>query len=120
MVLTRRNLPTYNEPMASVDVFAVLANPVRRKILEVLLRGPSSANALADRFVQQRPAVSEHLQVLRKARLVRCERRGRERRYSVDPARLAPVQLWLAPFEKYWRERINALDSVLTEEKRHG
>jgi DNA-binding transcriptional ArsR family regulator len=105
--------------MASADVFSVLANPVRRKILELLLRGPSTANEIADRFAQHRPAVSEHLQVLRNARLVRSEKRGRERHYSVQPARLAPVQLWLAPFERYWRERMKALDDVLTQEKSH-
>ena len=101
------------------DVFAVLANPVRRRILELLLHGPSTANDLADEFAQHRPAVSEHLQVLRKAKLVRCERRGRERHYFVEPARLAPVQIWLAPFERYWRERMKALEDVLTKEKKH-
>lgn len=105
--------------MASIDIFAVLANPVRRRILELLLHGPSTASDLADEFVQQRPAVSEHLQVLRKAKLVRCESHGRERHYFLEPGRLAPVQFWLAPFERYWRERMKALDEVLTEEKKH-
>jgi len=106
--------------MPSNDLFAVLANPVRRRILELLLKRPLAASALAEEFAQHRPAVSEHLQVLRKARLVRCERLGRERRYFLEPARLAPVQAWLAPFEHYWRVRIKSLEDILDEEKKHG
>jgi DNA-binding transcriptional ArsR family regulator len=72
-------------------------------------------------FVQfrlHRPAVSEHLQVLRTARLVRDERRGRERYYHLEPARLIEVNEWLKPFEHDWRERMKALESVLDEEER--
>jgi DNA-binding transcriptional ArsR family regulator len=65
-----------------------------------------------------RPAVSEHLQVLRIARLVRDERRGRERYYHLDPARLNEVDEWLQPFARYWRERMQALEAILDEEER--
>lgn len=103
--------------MDSLDVFSGLANPVRRRILEILLGGPSTVNTLAAQFDLHRPAVSEHLQVLRNAGLVRDERRGRERLYHVEPQRLTEVKDWLAPFENYWRERIAKLSAVLDEEK---
>ncbi len=65
--------------MTVVDVFRALANPVRRGLLEALGDGPRAAGDLAGQFALSRPAVSEHLAVLRKARLVREEPRGRHR-----------------------------------------
>jgi DNA-binding transcriptional ArsR family regulator len=104
--------------MVDVDVFAALANPVRREILSQLRRGPRGVSDLAQRFDIGRPAVSEHLQVLRKARLVREEPRGRERYYHLDPRPLANVEAWLETFTKYWKQRMTALDDLLAEEKK--
>jgi DNA-binding transcriptional ArsR family regulator len=104
--------------MTTPDIFAVLANPVRRRILELLMGRPYTVNDLVSEFQLQRPAVSEHLQVLRTARLVRDERRGRERYYHLDAARLNEVDEWLKPFARYWRERMRALDAILDEEER--
>jgi DNA-binding transcriptional ArsR family regulator len=104
--------------MPTPDIFTVLANPVRRRILELLIGRPYTVNHLADEFQLHRPAVSEHLQVLRNARLVHDERRGRERYYYLDPSRLVEVDDWLKPFERYWRERMQALGSILDEEER--
>jgi DNA-binding transcriptional ArsR family regulator len=101
--------------MAEVDVFSALANPVRRKILVRLRRGPRAANKLAQGFSISRPAVSEHLQVLRNAGLIREEPRGRERYYHLDPRPLSEVELWLEIFSKYRKQRIAALDALLSE-----
>ena len=98
-------------------MFAALANPVRREILAHLRKGPRNAGDLASRFALGRPAVSEHLQVLRKARLVREEPRGRERFYHLDPRPLAQVQKWLAVFERYWKERLDDLQQLLNDEE---
>src|SRR4051794_33890814 len=102
-------------PTADVDVFAALANPVRREILMRLQRGPRAASELARGFEIGRPAVSEHLQVLRKARLVREEPRGRERYYHLDPRPLSEVETWLDAFDKYWKQRLTALDALLSD-----
>jgi DNA-binding transcriptional ArsR family regulator len=104
--------------MTTPDIFAVLANPVRRRILELLMGRAYTVNHLVDEFQLHRPAVSEHLQVLRNARLVRAERRGRERYYHLDPSRLIEVDEWLKPFERYWRERMQALNATLDKEER--
>lgn len=101
--------------MDTSDLFTALANPVRRRILELLLRGPMTVNALVAAFSLNRPAVSEHLQILRNARLVRDERRGRERFYHIELARLWEVHEWLQPFERYWHERMKALDGMFEE-----
>lgn len=100
----------------SPDVFAVLANPVRRRLLESLRQGPRSAGELAGQFQLSRPTISEHLQVLRQAGLAREERRGRHRYYHLEPAPLAEVDEWLHPFEHYWRARLRALRDLLDEE----
>jgi DNA-binding transcriptional ArsR family regulator len=102
--------------MADVDVFSALANPVRRDILKRLRTGPRAASDLARGFEIGRPAVSEHLQVLRKARLVREEPRGRERYYHLDPRPLSEVEAWLDAFARYWKPRLAALEDVLNEE----
>lgn len=101
----------------TVDVFSALANPVRRQILMQLRNGPRAVNDLARGFQVGRPAVSEHLQVLRRARLVREEPRGRERYYHLDPRPLSEVNAWLEAFSKYWERRLAALGELLDSEK---
>ncbi len=101
-----------------IDVFSALANPVRRKILMRLRLGPRAASDLAKGFEIGRPAVSEHLQVLRKARLVREEPRGRERYYHLDPRPLSKVENWLDAFTQYWKARLSTLEEVLDEERK--
>jgi DNA-binding transcriptional ArsR family regulator len=98
------------------DVFTALANPVRRQLLEALRSGPQAAGDLASRFALSRPAISEHLAVLRDARLVREEPRGRHRYYHLEPLPLTEIQDWLHPFEHYWRARMGALRDLMDEE----
>lgn len=99
------------------DVFGVLANPVRRKLLETLRDGPRSTGELAGLFALGRPAVSEHLAVLKSAGLVKEEPRGRHRYYHLKPAPLAEVSEWLHPFEHYWKQRLDALADLLDERR---
>lgn len=102
--------------MPDVDVFNALANPVRRRLLELLAETPRNAGALADQFALSRPAISEHLQVLRRAELVHEETRGRERHYQLAAGPLAEVDDWLRPFERYWHGRLTALSDYLQEQ----
>lgn len=103
--------------MAKPDVFTVLANPVRRRILELLLEEPHTVNSIVEEFKLQRPSVSEHLQVLRNAKLVRDVKQGRERYYHLEPARLEELNIWLKPFARYWQQRFKDLKRVLDKEK---
>lgn len=102
---------------AQPDVFAALANPSRRQILAALRHGPLPVTELAQGFDIGRPAISEHLQVLRRARLVREEPRGRERYYHLDPRPLGEVEAWLETFTHFWTERMQALETLLNQEK---
>ena len=91
------------------DVFAALANPVRRQLLEILTGQPLSAGELSDRFELSRPAVAEHLKLLRDAGLVADEAQGRRRIYRLTAGPLAELGAWLHPFEKFWRARLAVL-----------
>lgn len=104
-------------PGMSMDaVFTALANPVRRRLLTILIDGPKTAGALSDEFELSRPAISEHLQVLRKAQLVHDTQSGRERHYQLTAQPFTELQAWLRPFDQYWRARIDALSAVLDDE----
>ena len=78
-----------------MDSFAALAEPNRRRMLELLGRGPLAAGALASQFELSPPAVSQHLKTLREAGLVRVRVEGQRRIYSLDPDGLAAVDAWL-------------------------
>lgn len=103
---------------SSPDVFSALANPARRQILFELRNGPRHVTALAEGFRIGRPAISEHLQVLRRAGLVREEPRGRERYYHLDPRPLGEVETWLDAFTNFLTERMQALEALLDEEQK--
>ena len=87
--------------MAALDaVIAALAHPARRQILLTIhFRGTATAGEIACRFEHKWPTTTRHLRVLEDAGLVRHERRGRTRVYTVDKTRLALVREWLGWFE---------------------
>ena len=102
--------------MATSDrVFLALANPVRRELLEILTAQDLSAGELSDRFELSRPAVAEHLKVLRDAGLVADQPQGRRRIYRLTAGPLAELDQWLHPFEKFWRARLSILAKTAEE-----
>jgi DNA-binding transcriptional ArsR family regulator len=98
------------------DVFLALANPIRRRLLRLLADGPRTAGDLASQFELSRPAIAEHLQVLRRVALVRDVPSGRQRHYHLNAEPLAQVGDWLHPFERFWRERLRSFAGVAEEE----
>ena len=99
------------------DLFAALADPTRRRLLDRLsTSGPLSATDLAREAPVSRQAVAKHLGTLTAAGLVRPERRGREVLYGVSPGRLADASRWLADLGARWDERLSALSEQLAEQ----
>ncbi|SPM42557.1 DNA-binding transcriptional regulator, ArsR family, partial [Mycobacterium numidiamassiliense] len=96
-------------------IFLALANPVRRELLEILARQQLSAGELSERFELSRPAVAEHLKVLREAGLVADEPQGRHRIYRLTAEPLAELNDWLHPFERFWRGRLAVLAEAAEE-----
>ncbi|MGO9062190.1 MAG: ArsR/SmtB family transcription factor [Candidatus Binataceae bacterium] len=97
------------------DCFRALADPTRRAVFNLLARGELSVSDLAQRFTISQPAVSQHLAVLRSARLVRERKDGRHRFYRANPAGLKPVVDWIAQHEGFWRQKMSRLDKLLDE-----
>lgn len=91
---------------------AALADPIRRRVLELVRDGEVPAGELAAQFPVSRPAVSRHLRVLREAGLVHERRDGRLRLYRADPEPLAELRGWL---EHYWAGRLDALKALAEE-----
>lgn len=83
---------------ATSRVFAALADPTRRAILELLRKEPRRAGELAARFPVSRPAIAKHVRVLKRAGLIHATRAGTASIYALDPQRLAVVEQWLAPY----------------------
>jgi DNA-binding transcriptional ArsR family regulator len=96
-----------------VPVFEALADPTRRRLLELLADGERSAGSLAAEFALSRPGVSRHLRVLREAGLVRSRGAGQHRLYSVDLGPLAELDAWLDRWRGFWAQRLDALDTEL-------
>ena len=97
------------------DPFNAVAEPKRRKVLEVLGRQELSVNDIVQKLGWKQPMVSKHLSVLKQVGLVSERRVGRQRLYRVNAERLRPIYEWVAPFERYWSERFDRLDEILEE-----
>ena len=95
-----------------------LADPTRRRIVELLAEGDRTAGDLAAHFDTSRPGVSRHLRVLREHGLVRAREAGRTRVYSLDPTPLAELDDWLARYRRFWTNRLDALETELRRTKR--
>jgi len=102
-----------------MSAFAALADPTRRRIVELLAEGERSAGELAAQFDTSRPGVSRHLRVLREHGLVRAREDGARRLYSLDPAPLAELDDWLARYRGFWDNRLDALDTELARRRKH-
>jgi len=101
-------------PAAADNVFRALADPTRRAIFEELTRqGEQTVHALTRYACVSQPAVSKHLTVLKRAKLVKHRREGRETHYRARPEALAPMVDWLDHYGAFWRERFDRLEKLL-------
>ena len=98
-----------------MDTFLALADPTRRQIIESLAVGETSFGALADQFEMSRPAVSQHLKVLREAGIVTSRADAQRRIYSLSDDGLNEVDAWLGKVQKFWTHRLDKLGQVLSE-----
>ncbi|HXV58651.1 MAG TPA: metalloregulator ArsR/SmtB family transcription factor [Gaiellaceae bacterium] len=98
-----------------MTAYAALAEPSRRRILDLLRGGERSVGDLVDRLGLSQPGVSKHLRVLREAGLVDVRPEGRRRWYRLRAQPLAEVDAWLEPYRAYWSERLDALERHLEE-----
>jgi DNA-binding transcriptional ArsR family regulator len=101
-----------------MDMFVALSDPTRRAILEILAsRGELTATDIYEHFSVSPQAISQHLKVLREAKLVVMEKRAQKHLYRLNPQTLAQFEEWVKLTRQKWEERFEALDSVLEQEK---
>jgi DNA-binding transcriptional ArsR family regulator len=100
-----------------MDIFYALADPTRRSILEMLAQmGRLSASAISEKFRITAPAISQHLKVLREAKLVVVEKKAQQRIYQINTEKMAELEEWAHKLAQQWEERFEALDKLLEEE----
>ena len=97
-------------------VFSALADPTRRAVLDLLRSGSLPAGRVALAFPVSRPAVSKHLRLLRRARLVEESRHGRNRVYRLNPGPLRVVDTWLNHYRSFWQASLATLKSYVEAE----
>lgn len=96
-----------------VAPFEVLAEPTRRRILDLLLEGPRLVGDLTDALGLSQPGTSKHLRVLREAGLVRVRPEAQRRWYELHPQPLREIDAWLAPYRRMWSDSFDALERHL-------
>ena len=94
-------------------IFDVLAEPTRRRILDLLLERPRLVAELTERLGLTQPGTSKHLRVLREAGLVQVRRDAQRRWYELRPDPLVEVDEWLQPYRRLWAGRLDALERHL-------
>ena len=101
--------------MAYAQALQALGDPTRRSVLEELRDGPRAVGEIAGRLPVSRPAVSQHLRVLKEAGLVTERQNGTRRLYRVDPDGLAELREYL---EGYWEEALTNFKAAAEREER--
>jgi DNA-binding transcriptional ArsR family regulator len=96
-----------------MNAFTALADPTRRQIVELLLRQPLAAGAIASEFAISQPAVSQHLKVLREAKLVRVHVQAQQRIYELNPESFLEIQDWLTNITRFWTGKLDVLEAKL-------
>ncbi len=98
----------------ATDVFTALADPTRRRVLELLSAGERTAGELVEAFPDRsQPAISRQLRVLRDAGLVEARAAQQQRIYRLRPEHLEELDRWIATFRPFWRGRLDALEKHL-------
>src|SRR5579871_5593663 len=105
----------------AMDMFVALADPTRRAILELLAsRGELPATAIYEHFSVSPQAISQHLKVLREAKLVAMEKRAQQHLYHLNPQTLSQFETWVQQTRQRWEESFEVLDQVLEAKKKRS
>jgi DNA-binding transcriptional ArsR family regulator len=111
------------DTVGNVHAFDVLGDPVRRRILELILDEEHSSGeivaVIGAEFGITQPAVSQHLRVLRENGFARVRAEGTRRLYAVEATSLQDVDRWLQPFREFWTQRLDALGTELARGRRN-
>lgn len=99
------------------NVFSAVADPARRKIVEMLRGREMRAGDIAAHFKISRPAVAKHVRILKQAGLLKERREATARIYRLEPAGLAEIDAWIAPYRLFWASRLVTLKAMLEKKE---
>jgi DNA-binding transcriptional ArsR family regulator len=99
-----------------MHALSALADPTRQRIVEMLAAKELAMGEIASRFDMSPPAVSQHLKVLRDAKLVRVRADAQKRLYSLNKDGFEEMDEWLQRIRRFWNKRLDALEKILREE----
>ncbi len=102
------------------DAFFALSHPVRRKMLDRLTRGCSSVAEVSEPFDLSPAQATKHIAILERGGLISRNRQGRSHQLSLKPDMLEEIGRWLERYQKFWDDRLNALDTFLAQQEQSG
>ncbi len=97
------------------DPWQAIADPTRRKIIEILTDQSMTISDIANRFDISRPAISKQLKILDESNLINITQEGRERTCSLTPEGLQEVHDWVLQYESFWMKKLDRLDDYLSK-----
>lgn len=97
------------------DVFQAIADPTRRRIIDLVANDSMSLNAIAKKFHVSRPAISQHIKILIDCGIIEIEKKGRERFCKIQPRSLVPAFMWMEQHHKQWEDRLGNFENYLNE-----
>ncbi len=104
-----------------MDTFQALSDPNRRRIIELIAaKGQLTATDISDNFKVSAPAISQHLKILREAKLVDMEKRAQQRIYTINTASIHEIEEWARKMVATWDARFKKLDKLLEDLKKKG
>ena len=95
------------------DVFQAIADPTRRKIINLIAQNPMNLNSIVDNFNISRPSISEHVKILNECGIIIIEKKGRERYCTIQPANLRAIADWVEPFRELWQQKLDSFEQYL-------
>ena len=98
---------------STFDVFQVIGDPTRRKMLMLLSKDSLTINSLADNFDMSRPAVSKHIKILHSAGFISIRDIGRERYCTLKKDGFEEMQAWISHFDEFWTSKLKKLETLL-------
>jgi DNA-binding transcriptional ArsR family regulator len=106
------------------DVFQAIADPTRRRIIDLVAQQPMNLGTLADYFAISRPAISQQIKILNECGIIKIKREGRETYCSIQPKELRKIADWAGKYAGLWEKRIDAFDVYVnklhSKNKKHG
>jgi DNA-binding transcriptional ArsR family regulator len=97
------------------DVFQAIADPTRRKIVDLISHQPMNLKTIADYFNISRPAISQQIKILNECGLVEIKREGRETFCSIQPRELKKIADWAGRYSRLWEERIDSFETYVNK-----